>query len=625
MQEYIPQILTKEKMLEKAKLLPRLPGVYLFFDKSGTILYVGKSKALHNRVLSYLQNIGKHPPKTEKLVSQAVDFQTIVTETEAEALILENEKIKLHQPKFNIRLKDDKNYPYIRLSLGESYPRLSFARRRESKKKEKSKYFGPYSSAGAVHTIIDLANKIFALPTCKRSFPREIGREKPCLYFHLNRCCGVCTGAVSEEEYAKKIDEVIAFLKSDYTRVSKNLTAQMEEAAENLDFERAAKLRDHIRALSRLSENRQIVKDLSFDADVFGLYADDLGGAVNQLSVREGRVVDSIHFHFGADEIVSAENFSSFLLELYRGRDFLPRQIMLPPELFGEDVELLSEILQEKRGASVKIVCPERGNGKKIVALAAENAREASLHRRAMLEKDEEVLVELASLLQLEVLPERIESIDISGSGNDFLTASIITVQNAHFSKRDYKSFHLSLTQQDDYASMYEAISRRVRRFREGDAAFQPLPDLFLVDGGVGQVSAVRRALADQGVFVPVIGMVKDSFHKTRALTDGENEFSIAKNARLFQFIYRIQEEVHRFTLSRMDIRRRKSVKTTSLSGIPGIGEKKAALLLKQFRTVKAIREADVEALSAVKGISRKNAEEIVRYFGEKEKQQNSQ
>ena len=613
MEEYVPQILTKEKMLEKARLLPRLPGVYLFYDKTGAIIYVGKSKALHNRVLSYLQNIGRHPPKTERMVREARDFQTIVTTSESEALILENEKIKLHQPKFNIRLKDDKNYPYIKLSTGEDFPRLSFVRSRDEKKK--AAYFGPFSSSQAVHTTIDLANKIFSLPTCKRVFPRDIGKEKPCLYYHLGRCAGVCTGKVTKEEYAAKMEEVISFLKNDYTRVVQSLTAEMEAAAEDLNFEKAAKLRDNIRALSRLTENRQIVKDLTASADVFGLYADDRGGTLNHLSVREGRLMDSVNYHFGADEIVNEENFSSFLLGLYHTADFLPKEILLPGELFGEDMAVVAELLEERGRHRVHIHIPERGTGRKLVSLAGENAREACLHRRALMEKDEEVLVELAKLLGLEVLPERIESIDISGSGNQFLTASIITVKNARFSKRDYKSFNLSLQKQDDYASMYEAISRRVKRYLEGDEAFSPLPDLFLVDGGAGQVNAVRRALEDAGVFVPTAGMVKDDFHKTRALTDGENEFSFAKNQRLFQFLYRVQEEVHRFTLSRMDARRRKSVKTLSLTAIPGSGEKKATALFSRFKTLAAMREQSEEELAKTPGVSRADAKKLWEHF----------
>lgn len=615
MQEYSPQILSKPQLLEKAKLLPHLPGVYMFFDKNGKIIYVGKSKSLHNRVLSYLQNIGKHPPKTEKLVQTAVDFQTIVTQSESEALILENEKIKLHQPKFNIRLKDDKSYPYIKLSLDEDYPRLSLARRLHPSKKDKAKYFGPYSSSQTVYSIINTANKIFSLPTCSRRFPAEIGKARPCLYLHLNRCCGVCDGRISKEEYAEKIEHVIAFLKNDYTATQKELTSQMEQAAENMEFERAAKLRDSIRALSGLSQNQQIIKDLSFHADVFGVFSDECGGCINMLSVRGGRIIDSTNFHFGADEILDSESFSAVLAELYRSRASFPKQVLLPASVSSEDSESLHEYISSRAESTVFVYSPERGIGRKLVSMAADNARESALHRRAMMEKDEEVLIELASLLGLEVLPERIESIDISNSGSDFITASIITVKNARFSKRDYKSFNIRLEEQNDVGSMYEAIFRRVKRSLDGDEHFSPLPDLILADGAQGQVHAVKAALSDLGVSIPVFGMVKDEFHKTRCLTDGESEISIARSQRLFRFIYNIQEEVHRFALSRMDSRRRKSVKQTSLTRIPGIGEKKAGILLRHFKSQRALQAATKEEIAGVKGISARDAENITSFF----------
>ncbi len=606
MKEYIPQVLSQDTLIEKAKSLPKKPGVYLFFDKKGEIIYVGKSRALHDRVLSYFQNRGKHPPKTEKLVQTAVDFQTIVTSTEREALILENEKIKLHKPKFNIRLKDDKNYPYIRLSAGEKYPRLSFARNRE-KSDGKSLYFGPFSSSGAVRTNIDLANKLFSLPTCKKKFPQEIGKGRPCLFYHLGRCVGVCTGKVSEEEYARRTEEVILFFKQHHKKILSGLQKEMETAAEKMEFEKAAALRDRITALKTLSDTRQVVKDLRFYADVLGVYADELGGCIHLLSVREGRLVDSTPFHFGADEILSAESFASFVLSLYRGRDEVPKTVLVPEGLFSVDLASVAEFFS----GSHDFYVPQRGEGRRLLEMANANAKEAALHRRAMMERDEEVLVSLASLLALEVVPERIESIDISNSGASQVSAGIITVKNARFFKRSYKSFSIAADHPDDTGCMYEAITRRGKRYLDGDENFAPLPDLFLVDGGAGQVNAVKKAFSDLGLSVPVFGMVKDAFHKTRCLTDGENDIFIAHDTRLFQFIYSIQEEVHRFSLSRMDSKRRKTVKQSSLTKIRGIGEKKAAVLLKAMKSVKAIRSASVEALTAVPGISKKDAEEI--------------
>ena len=611
MKEYTPQILTFSELVEKARLLPKKPGIYLYYDKDGKIIYVGKSRALHNRVLSYFQNVEKHPPKTRRLVQSIADFQTIVTSSDQEALILENEKIKLHRPKFNIRLKDDRNYPYIRLSTAEEYPRLSLAHRRRPG--DKSLYFGPYGSSQTVHTAIHTANTMFHLPTCKRTFPRDIGKERPCLYYHLGRCSGVCTGAVSKEEYQKQIDGTIHFLKHDHKKVIDLLQKEMERDAENLLFERAAAKRDTIRSLQNLSQARQVVKDLHYDADVFGAFAEDWGGCINLLRVREGRVVDNVHFHFGADEILSPDSFFSLLVTLYRGKDFPPKKVLVPESLWNEENEALSPLLSDKD--QMHFLVPQRGEGKNLVQMASENAKEAALHRRTLFEKDEAVLAELAMLLSLEVVPERIESIDISNSGTSAVYAGIICIKNAHFLKSAYKSFSIDRDKPDDPACMYEAVSRRLMRYKNGDMAFSPLPDLILADGGATQVAAVKKALSDAGISIPVFGMVKDAFHKTRCLTDGTNEINILHNQKIFQFLYKIQEEVHRFSLSRMDAKRRKSVKTTELSKIPGIGEKKAQILYRRFKSMKAIRALSAQELSDAPGISQRDGERIFAYF----------
>lgn len=612
MEEYVPRHLSFSQLMEKAKSLPASPGIYLFFDQSGKIIYVGKSRALKHRVLSYFQNVGKHMPKTEKLVQSICDLQTIVTASEREALILENEKIKLHKPKYNIRLKDDKDYPYVRLSLGEDYPRLSFAHRKE-KKNDKSRYFGPYGSSGAVRLAIDTANKAFALPTCKRRFPQEIGRERPCIYYQMGRCIGVCTGNVTKEEYARRLEDVILFFKNESKSVVTALEKEMEEAAEKLEFERAARLRDRIRALQSLSGKKQVIRDLHFHADVLGAYSDELGGCIHLLSVREGRIVDSTSFHFGATEILSPESLSAFLLSVYGGREFLPKQILLPQALFSEDLEILPSLLEREGEKPLSFHCPERGEGKALLTMAEENAKAATLHRRAMYEKDEEILVSLASLLSLEVLPQRIESIDISNSGTSAVYAGIITLENGRFLKRAYKSFSVELDHPDDPACMYQAVSRRLKRFSDGDEAFSPLPDLILADGGVGQVNAVKRAVAEAGLSIPVFGMVKDAFHKTRCLTDGEREISIAYDQKIFQFIYGIQEEVHRFSLSRMDKKRRGTVKHSSLCKIEGVGEKTAAKLMRHFKSLSAIKNATEQELCAV--VSARCASAIYEYF----------
>jgi len=618
MEQYTPQVLTRDQLVEKVKTLPLSPGVYLFYDADGTILYVGKSRALRNRVLSYFQNRGNHSFKTERLVQNICDVQTIVTSSETEALILENEKIKLHQPKYNIRLKDDKDYPYVRLSLEEDYPRLSFSRRRQ-KEGEKAKYFGPYSSSSVVRVMIDTANKLFSLPTCKRKFPRDIGKERPCLYYHMGKCIGVCTGEVSPDTYRARIEEVISFFRHDHKKIASRLKSEMEEAAEQMDFEKAAVLRDRLKALQSLSESPQVVRDLHFEADVFGVYSDETGGCITRLCVRSGKVIDSVHYHFGAREIINGDAFSSFLFSLYRGTESLPKQILLSSELEWEEWEVISSYLSEKQNRKVRFHIPERGEGRALVQMAQENAKAAELHRRAEQSRDENVLVRLASVLSLEVLPERIESIDISNSGSDSVFAGIITLQNGRFLKRAYKTFSIQIPHPDDPACMYEAISRRMKRFLQGDPSFSPLPDLILVDGSFGQVSAVKKALEDVNLTLPVFGMVKDSFHKARCLTDGEHEISIAYDTQLYRFIYGIQEEVHRFSFSGMDSRRRKSVKSSALTEIPGIGGKKASILLRHFGSVKAIRLASEEQLRSVQGISSRDAKTIFETYHKNE------
>ncbi len=605
----------RKGLLEKAKLLPLCPGIYLMKDHSGNVIYVGKSKALKNRVMSYFQFSERHNVKTEKLVSVIRDFSCIYTQTEAEALILENELIKLHKPKYNIKLKDDKNYPYIRLSTGESYPRLSVTRQRKS---GKDKYFGPYSSQSAANIIIDTANALFSLPVCKKRFPADIGKERPCLYYHMGRCTGVCTGKVSPDEYEQRIRQVILFLKEDHKEVAQRLAKEMQVASENMEFERAAKLRDCIRSLEKLGKKQQIVRDPSFEADAFGLYADDLGSCVCQLMIRGGRLIDSRLYHFSSDEIVSPESFTSMAAMLYHADSSVPRQLLFDWRLYDKEDTVCARHLSELSGSKVKLSVPERGDGKRLVELAGENAAEATAHRRAVMEKNASVLEELRSLLSLRALPARVEAIDISNSGDEHITAGIICLLDGKFAKKEYKLFNIRSPHRDDVGAMEEAYSRRLARAKEGDEGFRALPDLILADGGVGQVNAVKNALRSHGLSIPVFGMVKDSFHKTRCLTDGVSEISIAKQAALFHFVWRIQEEVHRFTFSRMDAKRRKTVKTSSLERIAGIGPQKAKALLKQFRSLSAVSLADEEQLSAVEGISPRDAKAIRTYFSQK-------
>lgn len=609
-----------DTLLTKARLLPATPGVYKMLDKNGKVIYVGKSKALKNRVTQYFQNLESHNVKTLKMVERVYDFECVFTDTENEALVLENELIKLFSPKFNIRLKDDKSYPYIKLSVSEQFPRLTMVRSLQANRTKNDKYFGPYSSSSAVYSIIDTVNKLFKLPTCKQKFPEDFGKKRPCLNFHINKCCGLCRGDISEAEYANTVKSVISFLKSDYEAVIKELEAKMLDAAEKLNFEEAAIHRNLINSIKNLRQQQKIVFDDKVERDVFGYFTDDLSSCIAVTIVREGRIIDNERFEFNSGEILDADTFAHFLVEYYKKREYVPKEVLVPSDLYSDALDDVKTYLGDIYSKNVKFVYPEKGELKKAVIMAGENAREYALHRRHVEEKNDEKLVELAGLLQLEVVPERIESYDISNSADQHTTAGMICIKNGRFYKKAYKLFNIRSTSLDDYGAMSEAIDRRLCRYFEevkenGFSENWELPDLILLDGGVGHVSAVRSVMERYGLYLPIFGMVKDEHHKTRTLTDGENEISIAHNTRIFNFIYGIQEEIHRFTFSAMDKRRRKTVTHLSLENINGIGPKKAKLLMSRFKSIKSIKEASLDELSAVKGISQKDAEAIKKHF----------
>jgi len=609
------KIYTIEELCENAKLLPLRPGVYIHKDKNGKIIYVGKSRALKNRVTSYFQSIDKHPPKTARLVSEIASFDYIVTDTEQEALILENELIKLHEPKYNIKLKDGKAYPYLKLSLEEKYPSLSMVRKRSGGSKNKAMYFGPYGSTKTVFSIMDTANKLFKLPSCKKQFPRDIGKTRPCIYKQMGACMGVCTGEITEEQYKETIDKLILFLKNDYQAAIKSMREEMERCAEELEFEKAAALRDSVNALEKLKTKQKIVGSPDFEADVYGLYSEDSITCVAMLVIRSGRICDVCEYVFSPKEIIDGEAFFAFMAELYKSRDMIPKRIFTDAPLFCEGDTATEAYLSEIAEHTVHITSPERGDNLSLVKLAKENARECADRTKSRDSKDSELLVSLAQLLCLEVVPQRIESYDISNSGMEHTTAGMIVLEDGRFKKSAYRSFNIATASSDDYGAMREAIDRRIRRAEEGSEGFLPLPDLFLIDGGVGHVSTVRDVLDEHGLIIPVFGMVKDDYHKTRALTDGERDISIALNGPIFRFIYSIQEEVHRYSLSRMDIKRRKAVKTSSLEKIEGIGSGKASILLSHFKTLKAIKDATSEELEKAPRISKRDAENIYAYF----------
>ncbi len=595
---------------EKAERLPLSPGVYLMKDKGGKILYVGKSKALRNRVTSYFTDLANHTVKTAKLVSRIEDFEVMLTSTEIEALALENRLIKLHTPKFNIKLKDGKSYPYIKVTMNEEYPRILVVRKRLA---DGAKYFGPYSGTSIAYTIVNTARKVFGIPDCKKQFPRDIGKTRPCLNHQIGLCCGLCTGKLTREDYRGLFKDILPFLGGAFSDVKKSLTEQMEYAAENLMFEAAALCRDRIRALSKLWEKQKVVAAPFVEQDVIALHSDETSSCLAVFYIRNGAVTDNESFVFGADTIVDEEAVSAFLYELYRVREYIPKEILLDFPLGEDSLETLSAMLHEKAGYKVTVRFPEKGNLKQLCAMVRENAKEYAAQYNLSAEKENDTLIRLAQLLQLEVVPEKIEAFDISNYGNENITAGKVRLENGKFVKSAYRTYKIQGTEgQDDYASMREAMERRLNHPED------EYPDLFLLDGGKGHVSVIRQLLDEMGIYIPVFGMVKDEYHKTRALIGEDAEISIAKEQPVFLLVYKLQEEVHRYTVSRMTGAKRKTLRTSSLTEIRGIGPAKAKELLSHFKGLKGIAEANFDELIAVKGISEKDAVAILSYFAAK-------
>ncbi len=607
-------------LAEAANSLPLSPGVYKMIDKNGKIIYVGKSKSLKNRVSQYFQNSDAHNAKTRKMVSEVDRFECVFTNSETEALVLENELIKLFSPKYNIKLKDDKSYPYIYLSYSDEYPRLSLVRSQNAIRHKNDKLFGPYSSAVAVRKIIDTANKLFLLPTCTRRFPRDIGKTRPCLNYHIKQCCGVCTGAVPTQEYREIIDRVVSFLKEDYEEVIASLEKLMQTASDELNFEKAAMYRDILKSVESLRNKQKILLQEKEDRDIFATWSDDISGCISVLVLRKGKLIDSERILVGSDEILDENTFPAFLTEYYRSRGNVPHVIMVSDNLYSDELEGVREYLSSLSGRSVTVHTPERGKFRKLITLSQDNAREYVLQQRSLSDKQDKKIFELARLLSLEVVPEHIEAYDISNSGKEHVVAGLITVKNGKFSKKDYKLFNIKNSVLDDYSAMREAFERRLDNYLEEvrqkiENKKWSLPDLILVDGGLGHVTTVKEVLREKGIDLPVFGMVKDEHHKTRTLVDTDGEVSIASNQLVFRFIYGIQEEIHRFTFSSMDKKRRGAVSHLSLEKISGIGEKKAKLLMSTMKSLTRIKNASVEELSQIKGISRADAVRIWEHF----------
>ena len=452
------------------------------------------------------------------------------------------------------------------------------------------------------------------MPICKRKFPEDIGKGRPCLNYHIDRCAGLCRGDISKDKYDEIIKSVILFLKSEYETVLKDLECKMLQASDNLFFEEAMKYRDLITSIKNLRQRQKVVFEDNVERDVFGCFCDDISSCIAVSIVRDGRIIDNERFAFNNDEILDEHTFADFLMEYYRKREYLPKEILVPCELFGDEIYSVADYFKENYGKHIKIFAPSRGEHRKAVIMAGENAKEYTVHQRTVYDKNEEKLLELTQLLHLEIIPELIEAYDISNSGEQYTVAGMITVKNGRFYKKGYKRFNIKGTSLDDYGSMKEALNRRFTNYFENSENWK-LPDLIFVDGGAGHVKVAKDVLKIFDLDIPVFGMVKDEHHKTRTLTTLEEEISIAHNMKIFNFIYGIQEEIHRFTFSAMDNKRRKSVTHFSIEQIDGIGPAKAKKLMAHFKSIKNIKNASIEEISSVKGISKSDAKMIKEYY----------
>ncbi|AEF16578.1 UvrABC system protein C [Thermoanaerobacterium xylanolyticum LX-11] len=609
---------------EKLKLLPDKPGVYIMKDLSGKIIYVGKAVILKNRVRQYFQNQANQLPKVRTMVKHVADFEYIVTDTELEALILECNLIKKHKPKYNILLKDDKNYPYIKITVNEDYPRIVFTRKVDM---DGAKYFGPYSSAFAVRETIKLLRHMFPLRSCNRNIERDMGKGRECLYYHIGLCSAPCTGRITKEEYKKLTDDVLMFLEGKRDVLLKKLKEEMEKAAENMEFEKAAKLRDQIYGIEKTSEKQKIISASLEDQDVISMARSAEDACIQVFFIRDGKVSGREHYFMkNTDDMDRSDIMASFIKQFYDGAPYVPKEIILDVDM--EEKDVLVEWLSEKRGNKVSIVVPSRGKKKELVDMVYENALEAlknDVSLKMERHKNDSVS-ELSNLVGIDYA-ERIEAFDISNIRGTDNVASMVVFVDGKPHKSSYRKFIIKTVEgQDDYGSMREAISRRISHglkeqkqietgeLKEDKAKFHIMPDLILVDGGLGHVKTVIEALQQLNVEIPVYGMVKDSKHRTRGLVSPDGEIDMPMTGRAFRLVAEIQNEAHRFAITFHKDTKSKKLRSDLLN-IPGIGEKRMKALYNAFKTIDGIKNATVDELKKVEGMNEKAANAVYDYF----------
>lgn len=600
------------ELRKKSMKLPKTPGVYLMKNKKGEIIYVGKAKALKNRVSQYFGSQNNHAVKVRKMVENVDDFDYILTDSEFEALVLECSLIKQYSPKYNILLKDDKGYSYIRVTK-EAWPKISAVKQKTD---DGARYIGPYTSSFSVTDSVDEARKIFMLPSCGKSFPREIGKSRPCLNYFIKQCSAPCAGKISCEDYNEAVTSAIKFLQGGSTKIIAELTQQMEECAENLDFEKAAKLRDRINSIKKVNEKQKVVGGSLKEQDVFAIAQTEEKYCLCVLRFSDGRLRDSDWFIL-TDGDSLPEMRQEFIIRYYSMGRTIPPLVTVDGEV--ADRELLERWLCETADCRVELVTPQRGRQLEIVTMCRNNAAEKLAMNTGRTGKTTAALDELARLLNLPKPPVFIESYDISHTAGSDNVAGMVVFKNGLPYKKSYRRFAIKgFSGQDDYASMAEVISRRLNRYieeKDSGEGFGQLPDLILLDGGIGQVNAVVPIVRAMGFDIPVYGMVKDSKHRTRAIASDGGEIAVSSKRQAFTLVSTIQEEVHRFSVAYHRQKHKASSLNSTLTQIDGIGEKKAKALLARFKTVKAIKAASVEELCTAEGINRATAQKVFDYF----------
>lgn len=606
---------------EELKKLPGKPGVYLMHDEKDAIIYVGKAISLKNRVRQYFQSSRNKGAKIEQMVTHISRFEYIVTDSELEALVLECNLIKEHRPKYNTMLMDDKTYPFIKVTVNEPFPRVMMARRM---KKDKAKYFGPYTSAGAVKDTIELIRKLYHIRSCNRSLPKDIGKERPCLNYHIHQCYAPCQGYISREEYRKSIDEVVRFLNGNYDPILKELEEKMLDASENLEFEKAIEYRELLASVQKIAQKQKITDTAGDDRDIIAMASEGEDAVVQVFFIRGGRLIGRDHFYLKiAENDTKSEILSSFIKQFYAGTPYIPAELMLPEEI--EDQEIIEEWLTTRREHKVRLRIPKKGTKEKLVELAQKNAQMVLKNDKERLKREEGRTIgavkELEKILGLTGII-RMEAYDISNTNGFDSVGSMVVYEHGKPKRNDYRKFKIKSVQgPDDYASMNEVLTRRFEhglRERQDESetgGFQAFPDLIMMDGGRGQVNIALEVLEKLNLHIPVCGMVKDDNHRTRGLYFNNVELPIDRNSECFRLVTRIQDEAHRFAITFHRQLRSKGQVHSILDDIPGVGPARRKDLMRSFENIEAIRNATVDDLKELPSMNEKSAQEVYKFF----------